>query len=113
LGQNVFFLGFPYGFFYNQHKSFIELNEDRPGPFIRQAIVSGSFVDGNGWFLSGQNLPGFSGGPAGFIDQNGTFQIIGVVVGYKVGDEDNLNSGIIVCHDIKIALELISRNFLF
>jgi hypothetical protein len=64
-GQDVFFVGFPYGQFFTRGLEY-------PIAFARKAIVSALNSD-NGLikiFLDGQNNPGFSGGPIVFRDPN-------------------------------------------
>ncbi|WP_161949858.1 S1 family peptidase [Desulfofustis glycolicus] len=83
VGQDVYFLGFPFG---------LATQFDKPTTsriaFIKKAILSA--VDtrpdsGNIIYLDGHNNPGFSGGPVIFAnyEQHERLQIAGVVSGYK------------------------------
>lgn len=83
VGQDVYFLGFPFG---------LATQFDKPSTsriaFIKKAILSA--VDtrpdaGNILYLDGHNNPGFSGGPVIFsnYEQHERLQIAGVVSGYK------------------------------
>ena len=79
-GQDMFFLGFPYGIF-----STYGLN---PIPFIKKAILSAlNNETGVGTiFLDGHNNPGFSGGPIVFRDlsrRDEIYKVAGVVGGFR------------------------------
>ena len=122
-GQDVFFLGFPYGFV--GHYAFGP--EGFPLPFVKKAIVS--LLDRDTFLLDGHNNPGFSGGPvvfreAGKVDLN----VFAVVSGFQavnepvyVGDSPvyagagepvvfRYNTGIIVTWSVDFAVELIKAN---
>lgn len=118
LGQDVFFLGFPYGL-----HSGNDLDRNFPIPFIKKAVFSAAVNDpitGIIQFLDGHNNKGFSGGPVGYYDikQQKTF-IVGVISGYipQQGEIDtpigklfyNENSGIILTYSIKHADEIINE----
>lgn len=80
LGQDVYFLGFPFGLSSPHSDLPIRL------PFVKKAIFSG--VDPAGthvMYLDGINNPGFSGGPVIFANyfQNDRLQIAGVISGYR------------------------------
>lgn len=60
-GQDIYFLGFPYGL----QSDVGELNSNLPMPLVKKGIVS-SFLFENPrkvLLLDGHNNPGFSGGP--------------------------------------------------
>lgn len=116
-GQDVYFLGFPYGFL----GRYIFGPDGWPLPFVKKAIVS--LFDGSVFLLDGHNNPGFSGGPVVFIEHPGdTFKVAAIVSGYRAVAEPvyagvdataltyQHNTGIIVSHAIGGALELIRQN---
>src|SRR5579863_11771 len=123
-GQDVFFLGFPFGL----HTS-VDMNEGFPIPLIKRAIMSGSIGEPGKerevFLLDGHNNPGFSGGPVVFRPQNNSsipFQVMGVVSAFWTEDgkvlfrgeptelTSTLNSGIIVCPSIAQVTEMIAAN---
>jgi hypothetical protein len=87
VGQDTYFLGFPFG------ELFSDIQDEKVGdhvslPFFRKAIISGSVKVGDGGriYLDGHNNPGFSGGPIVFHDfnQNGyVMKVAGVISGYR------------------------------
>jgi hypothetical protein len=87
LGQDTYFLGYPFG------ELFSDVNYEKVGnhisiPFIKKAIWSASLQTSNGSiiFLDGHNNPGFSGGPIVFRDfgQSGyVMKVAGVISGYR------------------------------
>ena len=117
LGQDVFFLGFPYGLFTDSNT----INNGFPFPFVKKAICSSitfNVSEGGRIYLDGHNNPGFSGGPAVFQDLHSRkLKLCGVISGYisqkgqivsPVGNlEYTENAGIIICHSIKHAKEII------
>jgi len=83
IGQDVYFLGFPYGL-----ATQLEQPVTRHLPFVKKAILSA--VDdrrdsGGVLYLDGHNNPGFSGGPVIFANytQQDRLQIAGVVSAYR------------------------------
>jgi len=56
-GQDMYFLGFPYGFL-GKH---VFGSNGYPLPFVKRATLS--LLDGTTYLLDGHNNPGFSGGP--------------------------------------------------
>lgn len=133
LGQQVFFLGYPYGL----GTSGSETAPDGFGeiPFLKSGIVSA--LDDRDpaasiLYLDGQNNPGFSGGPIVFWHSpSRSFRVAGVVRGYRnealpVLKHKNLdnpqakayndlytraNSGIVIGYDIRHIVEAIrARN---
>ncbi len=121
LGQDIYFLGFPFGIF----SDIGELNRGFPFPFIKKGILSAVFFDkpGKPFYLDGINNPGFSGGPVVF-KKLGTndFRIAGVISGYRpeyhktiLNDKPNeiqsiSNTGIIHAFSIDNAIDIIKDN---
>ena len=122
LGQEAFFLGFPYGL--SGHVG--ELNSNYPVPFVKRATVSSISVSEVGptvIFLDGHNNKGFSGGPVLFKEQeHGELKVAAVVSGYRFsnepvyqGDQElpvtyRYNTGIIISYGIKHAVALATAN---
>jgi hypothetical protein len=121
-GQEVYFLGFPYGMYTDIPN---EMNNGFPMPFIKRGTLSAMSQEPGGHmviFVDGINNPGFSGGPLVAIDDSTKqMKVLGVVVGYKANADivftNNIdsgwrsagNSGIIVCYDIKYAFDEIKK----
>ncbi|MEI8174029.1 MAG: serine protease [Deltaproteobacteria bacterium] len=121
-GQDVYFLGFPYGWY----GDIGELNRNFPMPFVKKAILSCTYMKSDGvqhFFLDGHNNLGFSGGPVVFKElNNNEFKVASVISGYRYTHEPILageqevalayryNTGIIVSYGIKHAVEVISDN---
>jgi S1-C subfamily serine protease len=116
LGQQVWFLGYPWGLGSHTAKG-IEI------PFIKRGTMSA--IDGSNpqapvIYIDGFNNPGFSGGPIVYWDFKAhAYRILGVVQGYK---EDTakmmvnghladtrllVNSGILLGYNIKHVIEAI------
>lgn len=123
LGQDVYFLGFPYGLITDVGG----LNNGFPMPLIKKGIVSSLGFDetGNYILLDGHNNPGFSGGPVVFTRLGGPvdeLSVAGVVSGYHYQYEPiyqkqhetplsyKYNTGIIVTYSIRHAMDLIHEN---
>jgi S1-C subfamily serine protease len=123
LSQDVYFLGFPYGW----HAEVGALNNDFPLPIVKKACVSMiSLLPGAPrlLLLDGHNNPGFSGGPVVFAppDTNAATRVAGVVSAFRYqwenvfhGDTQTdlryrYNTGVVVAHSIDYALEIISAN---
>lgn len=123
-GQDVFFLGFPYGL----SEYLGKLNNDFPFPFVKKATVS-CFSKTNDMdiiYLDGHNNPGFSGGPVVFKKYNANtsnnYYVCGIISGYRfeqqlVHGDKNLsqcyikeNTGIIICYDASYAKNIIQSN---
>lgn len=120
LGEDVYFLGFPYGLSMQVET---KLNSGFPLPLVKKATVSALQFGGKPLLLDGHNNVGFSGGP---VARRGTREgqtVIGVVAGYEadtesVRDEHGnetpytyaTNTGIVIAHDIKHALDMIRAN---
>jgi hypothetical protein len=129
LGQQVYFLGYPYGLGTSVSaplpEGFGEL------PFLKSGIISAvddRDPEASVLYLDGQNNPGFSGGPIVFWHSaTGSFRVAGVVRGYRnealpVLKRKNLdnpdakahnelytraNSGIVIGYDIRHIVEAI------
>ena len=124
LGQDVFFLGFPYGI-RTEHGDF---NRRFPVPLVKRATFSAMTKEKerNILFLDGHNNPGFSGGPVVFCEggKPGTdYRVASVISGYRfepekiIDDEGNetqyryhSNTGIIISYNINHALDVIRNN---
>ena len=121
LGQDVYFLGFPYDIAPKGGT----FNNGYPCPFVKKAILSsiGNENDKEIIFLDGHNNPGFSGGPIVYKGLKQTsFKICGVISGYRYqfqptyisGSPTNIyfqeNTGIVHGFGIKHAIELIQNN---
>ena len=119
LGQDVFFLGFPYGL----TSEIAALNRNFPVPLIKKAIVSALESETMPFLLDGHNNPGFSGGPVVYSGgQANEFSVAGVISGFHPRDEPvflegkrtlleyEYNTGIIIAYGIKYATELIRQN---
>jgi Trypsin-like peptidase domain len=120
-GQNVYFLGFPYGL----SSEVGELNRNFPMPFVKGAILS-SIVNENGvscLFLDGNNNPGFSGGPVVFTHpESKDLRVAAVISGYRFDMQPvywqqqptdlayQQNTGIILTYSIRHAVDLIKKN---
>ena len=124
LGQDVYFLGFPYELEGNVGT----LNSNFPLPLVKKGIVSMFEFDAGYMLLDGHNNPGFSGAPVVFRPNNrgNDFCVAGVVAGYrsvyepvykdpvKKPKQDPLgyyrsNTGIILAYNISHALVLIRQ----
>jgi hypothetical protein len=86
-GQDVYFLGFPYGITLNG----TNVNGSLPLPFIKRATYSGTFPLNAAKhsvliLLDGYNNPGFSGGPIVYkepFSQGWVYRLVGVVSGFQ------------------------------
>jgi hypothetical protein len=119
-GQDVFFLGFPYGW----SSDIGTINRNFPMPFVKKAILSCMQTNNiHCLFLDGHNNPGFSGGPVVFKEPNKQdYKVAAIISGYRYtkepifSGEDQLpleyryNTGIIVSYGIKHAVDLINSN---
>ncbi len=120
LGQEAFFLGFPYNFSLEVDCS---INNDFPLPLVKKATISSlpNMIDNGLFFLDGNNNPGFSGGPVCFFDYElKKYKIAGVISGFisdnieihsVLGNKLSLpiNTGIIIAYDIKYAREILEN----
>ena len=116
-GQELFFLGFPYGLI----GEYVFGTEGYPLPLVKRATLS--LFHGDVYLLDGHNNPGFSGGPVVFVPPGQRdFKVAGVISGFQAVEEPVLaggqptplvyryNTGIIVCHRIEHAVGLIQAN---
>lgn len=119
-GQDVYFLGFPYGLWGN-----VPANNGYPFPFAKKAALASMDSRESPYFLDGINNEGFSGGPVIFktrgSDEDRCFAVIS---GFKsailpIYDADGapheelstrFNTGLISCYDIRFALAAINAN---
>lgn len=121
LGQDTYFLGFPYGW----SSEVGELNDNFPMPLVKKATMSAIDFNPNLFFLDGHNNPGFSGGPVVFSEvgkPGAQLSVAGVISGYRFRNEPvylegkrtplefKYNTGIILAYGIKHAIDLISEN---
>ncbi|MCD8433541.1 S1C family serine protease [Tenacibaculum finnmarkense genomovar ulcerans] len=109
IGDEGYFLGFPYGLKTNDNGN---INSGFPFPLVKKAMFSGTNTN-NGvqtLFLDGHNNPGFSGGPVLFKDRfkkgDDKYHLIGIISAYVTQQNELItpfgklkyieNSGIIV-----------------
>ncbi|HEY9629972.1 MAG TPA: serine protease [Coleofasciculaceae cyanobacterium] len=123
IGQDIYFLGFPYG----NMSNLTEMNRGFPLPLIKKGILSAIIrEDGNELlFLDGHNNRGFSGGPVIFSKpfEPPEYKVAGVIRGNLGRDEPiydenkkltaltyRYNTGIIIADDIRNAVDIIYAN---
>lgn len=123
IGQDVYFLGFPFGITNNVE----QLNNYFPLPFIKKGILSTWVGIGKEatkiLYIDGINNEGFSGGPIVFYDQNSkTLKIAGVISGYMNQYDKVLldgtvtplqtvsNSGLLLGYAIDHVIDAINKN---
>ena len=120
LGQQVWFLGYPFG-----DISMTSRFQSEQIPFIKRGTLSainGSDPNAVVIYVDGFNNPGFSGGPIVYWDfRKRAYRIMGVVKGYRTDrakvevngqqlDSNVLiNSGILIGYSIKHAVEAIKN----
>jgi S1-C subfamily serine protease len=120
MGQQVWFLGYPYGI--SSHFS----GGIKSAPFIKRGTMSAidsSRPDAVVIYIDGFNNPGFSGGPIVYWDFSARiYRILGVVKGYKeetakvlingehVDTQLLVNSGILVAYSIDHAMKAIEES---
>ena len=126
LAEEILFYGFPHGLS-------TPLTSGHPVALVKRGIVSDFFgvplVNGTAsLFIDGHNNPGFSGGPVVTI-RNGEYKVAAVIASYRHNlqkvygtsssgqiDESKVvgylpeNTGITLAHNIKPALDIISKN---
>ena len=122
LGQEIYFLGFPYMISTSGGN---KLNRSFPLPLVKRGILSGSQVEGGAsvFYLDGHNNKGFSGGPVVFMTDERKLAVASVISGYKsvyeaVLDENEnetkllskVNTGIVTSYVIKHAIDAIITN---
>ena len=131
IGQDMYFLGFPYGLTTDASK----INQNFPVPLVKRCCLSGSGHEKGLFYFDGMNNPGFSGGPIirevsrknemkdGKPIQIIKYQYTAVISGYKTScdavmktpEELNRlitlgNSGIIMAYSIDEAIKIIKNN---
>lgn len=81
LGQDLYFLGFPY----NYDDLLMSFPKSAtPIPFVKKACLSGLSEKNGQLFLDGINNPGFSGGPVCFKDaKTNKYKIAGLINSYR------------------------------
>lgn len=120
-GQDVYFLGYPFGL----RSAPLPSDRGRPLAFVKHAQHSGEYIDERGdrvLVLDGMNVPGMSGGPVVFRQPGShEFQVLGVVQSYMkhpapvldaTGTETDMtvvsNPGIVFAYNIEHAVRLAS-----
>jgi S1-C subfamily serine protease len=121
VSQEVYFLGFPYGFYTEAGN----INNDYPIPFVKRGIISGftkASEEHQIIFVDGHNNPGFSGGPLVTTNASPRQNLIGVISGYQSTEESillndeptglkyNNNTGLVIAYGLEIALNHIREN---
>ncbi|MFH1776607.1 MAG: serine protease [Candidatus Omnitrophota bacterium] len=125
LGQDIYFLGFPFGLSCEVGK----LNRDFPLPLVKKCCLSALLGhskddDPSVLFIDGINNPGFSGGPVVCSQRNKIqdYQVISVISGYRFQEQNTFyegkpfpvtykeNTGIIISYGICHAIDLIRKN---
>jgi hypothetical protein len=112
LGGEVGFLGFPFGL----ESGPLPQTAGWPTPFLKKGYLSGHASTRSGntlFYLDGHNNPGFSGGPAFFVNSStGKTHVFGVVSGFmreKAASGNDgyvesgttwVNAGIVECHPL-------------
>ena len=121
-GQDVFFLGFPFGL--ASHSK--DLNGGFPFPLVKKATLSAIDFGPNAvMLLDGLNNPGFSGGPVVFTKPGSAkldYSVAAVISAYRFNRVSvdhgrlptpltvNENTGIIIAYSINHAVTLIENN---
>ncbi len=129
LGQDTYFLGFPYGKMYPDK---FNINLGFPLPFVKKATCSTHEIEndeGKVHYLDGHTTPGFSGGPIVFFKPNSNeINLLGIMRGYVAHkgelifeeenedgeyEEDTLiydeNSGIIKIQSVGNLIEILNQ----
>ena len=122
LGQDLYFLGFPFGL---QADFGPIINWDFPMPLIKKGALSAVFFDRpeKYFLIDGINNPGFSGAPVVFSKPlTFDYKVAGVVASYRVEYNNTIlndqqipiqapsNTGIIIAYGINNVLEIINNN---
>lgn len=121
-GQDVFFLGFPFGL----KTEAGPINRNFPLPFIKKGVFSTTEkIEGGSTriYIDGHNNPGFSGGPIIFTDlKTNEIKVLGVMSGYYPYYEpvqinnsitelkSQQNTGIAIAYSLDRAVEYIKEN---
>ena len=126
LGQDAYFLGFPFGIMSDSK----DLNGEFPLPLVKKGVVSAiNFGPKAAMLLDGLNNQGFSGGPVVFREAcepgtyKGLYAVFAVVSGYRFNripvqesgvDTPSLtvneNTGIVVAYSVTHVRKLIEAN---
>ena len=123
LGQDVYFLGYPFKLSTNGGEAL----KGRPCPFVKKGILSSLFDDGTGDFkiyIDAINNEGFSGGPIVFkAPGTNKFSMAGIISKFRTEqesvrcDEGNntgwtveYNTGLTIGIDISEAVKIIKTN---
>ena len=120
-GQDIYFLGFPYGI----QSDVGELNSNLPMPLVKKGIVSNFLFESprKVLLLDGHNNPGFSGGPVIYRNvYDNSLRIAAIISGFRyeiinaehqnnvIDIQVKTNTGIIISYGIEAAIELIKAN---
>lgn len=107
VGQDVYFLGFPYGFIADSY----DLNNGYPFPFAKKGIVSAMDFSNFKLFIDAHNNRGFSGGPVFFVTSNKfDVHVCGVAHGFiEDNKETGENSGIGIVYQIKPIVDAVKE----
>jgi hypothetical protein len=123
IGQEVHFLGFPYGL----RMEIGEMNNHFPLPLVKRACLSAQIGASNEkmWLLDGFNNPGFSGGPVVFRPPGlpaSDLKVLGIISAYRYEEQPaylenkateyriRSNTGIVYAYHADIALQIIATN---
>lgn len=122
LGQDVYFVGYPYKMWTDMGKAMA----GRPCPFVKKGILAAMDHSNHvqRLYIDAINNEGFSGGPVLFKPSiNSDFQVAGVVSSFKtehepvIDSEGNAtdmtvayNTGFLLAYDIHHAIKIIDRN---
>ena len=122
LGQDVYFLGFPYGL----RTDAPQLTGGFPLPLIKKGVISSMSDKGRYYLIDGHNNPGFSGGPVVYSVPDKRvglkYFVAGVVSGFhyewdsvylnnqEVPKALKYNTGILIAYYIEQVTELIKSN---
>ena len=121
IGQQAYFLGFPFGL----DSGGQEINRGLPIPFVKSGVISAfSFGNSNKIYVDAHVNEGFSGGPLVFSPQGhpNVLHVTGVVVAYPTRSQPVVdaqgkhigyareNPGLVLAIDIKHVVELIDAN---
>jgi S1-C subfamily serine protease len=123
IGQDVYFVGFPYKMWTDAGA----VMAGRPCPFIKKGTLSSAFTSDDGVsriYIDAINNEGFSGGPIVFHTRgNNNYRVAGVVSKFKIEYERVIdpigghtemtvayNTGFLIGYDISNAIEIIGAN---
>ena len=123
IGQDVYFLGFPYKMWTDAGP----VMSGRPCPFIKKGTLSSAFISDDGVsriYIDAINNEGFSGGPIVFHKHGkNDFRVAGIVSKFKIefekvidprGDHTEMtvayNTGFLIGYEISNVIEIINKN---